>query len=358
MAYGTILKFDNDKYRVCFDFGKSNQGKRVRKYQIFDSKKEAEQAFNKHKVKMDEGIFVLPKNITFSEWLDYWLEHVIKQRVEGTTLYGYQGIIDRYLKEYLGSAKLQKLRSKDIQEYYSMLINEKKLSPNTVIKHHNLLTHTFKTAEKYEYINRNLMNAVEPPKKVKAEAKFYSTEQLGQLMSAVEGDRLEFIVKMCAYLGIRRGELCGLRWQDLDFEKRIIYIDNTRTSAGSAIIEKDTKTVSSNRKLHMPETLYQLLKKEQERQQRNKDFLGDAYHNSEYVCVMDDGKPYRPNYISDLFKDLLQKNNLPKIVLHELRNTFASLSNDANIPEFNIGKALGHAQPSTTKKIYTQRMLT
>lgn len=352
MAYGSITQ-RGDKYRVCFDYGIDREGRRVRKYRTFDTKRDATRAFNEHKVKMDKGTQILPSEYTFAQWLDYWYKDIILPQIEETTAYGYRGMIENYLKPQLGEIRLQKLTARDIQQYYTWLMDEKTLSPNTVIKHHNLLTNTLNAAERQEYITKNPMRAVSPPKKRQREAKFYTPEQLGILLDKAVGTRLELPVFICAYLGLRRGELCGLRWSDVDLGHQTITIENTRTQAGKKEIEKGTKTASSTRTLSLPETLCDMLKAAKEHQQACRAEYKNAYDDNDYVVVMEDGRPFRPNYLSELFGKFLADNDLPKIVLHELRHTFASLSNQAGIPAYNIGKALGHSTPATTQKIYT-----
>lgn len=352
MAYGSITQ-RGDKYRVCFDYGIDREGNRVRKYRTFDTKRDATRAFNEHKVEMDKGTQIIPSEYTFAQWLDYWYKDIILPQIEETTAYGYRGMIENYLKPQLGEIRLQKLTARDIQQYYTWLMGEKELSPNTVIKHHNLLTNTLNAAERQEYITKNPMRAVSPPKKRQREAKFYTPEQLGILLDKAVGTRLELPVFICAYLGLRRGELCGLRWNDVDLEHKTITIENTRTQAGKKEIEKGTKTASSTRTLYLPDTLCDMLKAAKEHQQACRAEYKNAYDDNDYVVVMEDGRPFRPNYLSELFSKFLADNDLPKIVLHELRHTFASLSNQAGIPAYNIGKALGHSTPATTQKIYT-----
>ena len=302
MAYGSITQ-RGDKYRVCFDYGVDREGKRVRKYRTFDTKRDAIRAFNEHKVKMDRGRRSCRANTRSRSGL-----------TTGTII--------------LSCHRSSKRR-------------------HTVIKHHNLLTNTLNAAERQEYITKNPMRAVSPPKKRQREAKFYTPEQLGVLLAKAVGTRLELPMFICAYLGLRRGELCGLRWSDVDLEHHTITIENTRTQAGKKEIEKGTKTASSTRTLYLPDTLCDMLKAAKEHQQACR----ATYKNT--VIVMEDGRPFRPNYLSELFGKFLADNDLPKIVLHELRHTFASLSNQAGIPAYNIGKALGHSTPATTKKIYT-----
>ena len=308
MAYGSITQ-RGDKYRVCFDYGVDREGKRVRKYRTFDTKRDAIRAFNEHKVKMDRGRRSCRANTRSRSGL-----------TTGTII--------------LSCHRSSKRR-------------------HTVIKHHNLLTNTLNAAERQEYITKNPMRAVSPPKKRQREAKFYTPEQLGVLLAKAVGTRLELPMFICAYLGLRRGELCGLRWSDVDLEHHTITIENTRTQAGKKEIEKGTKTASSTRTLYLPDTLCDMLKAAREHQQACRAEYKNAYDDNDYVVVMEDGRPFRPNYLSELFGKFLADNDLPKIVLHELRHTFASLSNQAGIPAYNIGKALGHSTPATTQKIYT-----
>lgn len=353
MAYGSISEITKGRFRVCFDYGKDHAGKRIRKYQTFSSKADAKRALNRHKVQMDEGNYVLPADWAFAQWMDYWYKNIISPQIEATTAYGYQNIIENYLKPTLGQCKLQKLTPKHIQEYYTVLLDNKGLSPSTVLKHHNLLTNMLNAAMRFEYIAKNPMDAVSPPRKKPHEAKYYTPEQLGKLLSLAAGTRLALPVYICAYLGLRRGELCGLRWQDLDFEQHTVTIDATRTQAGKQEIIKGTKTASSTRILYLPDTLEQMLRKEKEHQEECQAKYQNAYDANSYVIVMENGKPFRPNYLSELFKKFLDDHDLPKIVLHELRHTFASLSNQAGVPSFNISKAMGHSTPATTQKIYT-----
>lgn len=140
MAYGTITKKPNGKYALRLDYGTDVNGKRIRKQETYNTKSEAVRAFNKHKSQVDAGKSVLPSKETFAEWIEYWFNNIISQRIAETTAYGYRNIIKNYLEPYLGKYKLQQLSQNNIQEYYTWLLNEKELSAATVIKHHNLIT--------------------------------------------------------------------------------------------------------------------------------------------------------------------------------------------------------------------------
>ena len=353
MAHGSIMELENGKFRVCFEYGFDENGRRVRKHKTYASRKEAELMLARHDVAMEDGTIVKPREMTLNEWLAYWMKNMYMPRAAETSVYGYINIIDRHIVPVLGKIKLQRLKPMHIQKYYTKLMDEYKLSPNSVIKHHDLLNSALKAAVRQEYILKNPMEGVDRPKKIKHEASIYTPEQLQALFQLVRGNRLETAVKLGAYLGLRREEICGLKWKDVDFEKQTLRICRAMTQVGSEIVVKDTKTNASQRRLYIPNSLLTALQEEHNRQAENKKRFGDAWHNTGFVIVWEDGRPYRPNYISELFTKFLKKNSLPKIVLHELRHTFASISNEAGVQEFNIGKALGHANVGTTKKIYT-----
>lgn len=227
------------------------------------------------------------------------------------------------------------------------------LSPNSVRKHHDLLSSALKLAVRQDLLAVNPIGKVEPPKKLATGIRFYSPDELRQLLQLVSGTSLEVLVKLAGYLSLRREEILGLTWANVDFGQALVHIRQARTAAGSTIVEKDTKTLSSNRTLHMPDDVVQALLREQTRQQEYRAYLGTAYHDTDYVFTREDGRPYRPNYVSDLFTKFIRDNQLPYITLHSLRHTFATVANSLGVPMFDIGKALGYSTPATTSKIYT-----
>ena len=139
----------------------------------------------------------------------------------------------------------------------------------------------------------------------------------------------------------------------MDFQQRKIHIKTVRTAAGQLVVEKEPKTETSRRTLHMPSALEDALRREQARQQQYRDYLGDAYCGEGYVVAHEDGRPMRPNYASELFVSFVRKHGLPPRTRPGLRHSFASMANAKGIPMYDIGKALGHSSPSTTSKVYT-----
>ncbi len=358
MARKTIepnISYDDQRcrYYVCMDYGLGEDGRRIKHYQTYPNLTQARRGLREFQAERETFPAVAPRSITLDQWLDYWMKQVIRPNRAETTIYGYQKIIDNHLSEALGGVPLQKLTPQHLQCYYTMLLQEKGLSPNTVRRHHDLLSSCLHTALRQDMILRCPTERVIPPRVIPHEASFYGPAELKQLFLLVEGHWLELIVKLAGTLGLRREEICGLRWSSVDFEKRLIYIREARIAAGARIVQKETKNRSSNRVLYMGDELCRLLRRERARQAERRLALAGGWTDSGLVAVNARGEPYSPNAVSLAFTRFIRAHGLPTLTLHGLRHTFATVASAQGVPLFDIGKALGHSTPSTTGRIYT-----
>ena len=188
---------------------------------------------------------------------------------------------------------------------------------------------------------------MEPPRAKQKETSYYRPEELKRLYSLLEGHPLELCAKLAGSLGMRREEICGLRWESIDYQRQLLYIKEARTAFGATIVQKETKTRSSVRTLFIPDDVARLLQMEQERQ------ASKLEEPSPFVVLDHKGLPYSPNALSLAFTRFVLKNDLPRVTLHGLRHSFATVASFQGVPLFDIGKALGHATPATTGRIYT-----
>lgn len=349
---GSIQKVGK-KYRVTLELGKDENGKRLRDYFTFADQGEAERYLTDYKFKQQRNMVVQMNEMTVSEFMEHWLDNYVKYRCEETTIYGYNNIIRNHIIPYFGKMKLQELLTPHIQQYYNKhLMDEKGLSPNTVHKHHAVICSALKFATKQQLVYRNVALVADLPKIKRFTGKSYTREQLNTLLDKVAGTKLEVPVNLGVFLGLRREEIAGLKWRFVDLNKKIIHIEEVRTSAGRTIVEKPPKTDESRRVLRIEDNLFELLNKHKARQQYFKKLLGLDYYDSDYVWTREDGKPYRVNTLSDQFKSFLQKQDLPSIRLHDLRHTYCSILFDEGVPIEVIAELLGHSTIETTRKIY------
>ena len=358
MARKTIernISYDNVRrcYYVHLDSGMDDSGRRRRVYRTFPTLPQARKALATFLAERAIYCEVAPSTTTLDDWLRYWMDEIIKPNRAETTVYGYGKIIENHLSPALGTVQIQQLTPRQIQQYYAMLLRDKGLSPNTIRRHHDVLSAALRTAVRQDLLMRSPTERVEPPRMIPHEARFYSAENLKRLYAAVEGHWLELIVKLAGCLGLRREELCGLKWESVDFTRRRITIREARTAAGATIVQKETKNRSSARALHMVDELYPLLRREYARQAEDRLRLGEEWPDTGLVLVDRTGQPYSPNNISLAFMRFIRKKGLPDISLHGLRHTFATVASAQGVPLFEIGKALGHSTPATTGRIYT-----
>ena len=153
------------------------------------------------------------------------------------------------------------------------------------------------------------------------------------------------------YYGLRRSEICGLCWQDIDFEKNIIHIRNTRTRIATEVFEENTKSNTSNRILPLIPKVKEYLESLYAEQQNYKSIFGNSYTDNDFVCKWPDGKPLACDYISNNFRCLLKKNNLPQIKFHSLRHSFATyLANSNEVSISTVQIMLGHSTLDMTRR--------
>ena len=341
------------KYYVCMDYGLDETGKRVKKYKTYPTLAQARRGLRDFQTEQDTHQTVAPRSMTLDQWLEYWMEEVIQPNRAATTIYGYRKIIDNHLSDALGSVPIQKLTPQHLQQYYSMLMRDKGLSANTVRRHHDLLSCALHMALRQDIILRCPTERVEPPRVIPHEARFYTPAELKRLFGLVEGHWLELIVKLAGSLGLRREEICGLKWENVDFRRRLVLVREARTAYGATIVQKETKNRASVRTLYLPEEVLLLLGREQERQEEERARQGAVFNRTDHVILDHKGAPYSPNALSLAFTRFVRKNGLPRLTFHGLRHTFATIASCQGASLFDIGKALGHSTPATTGRIYT-----
>ena len=296
----------------------------------------------------------------FTTYLKEWLLSV-KNTIEENTYDSYKVIVNK-ICDYFEDKKilLNDLKPVEIQKFYTFLYS-KELTGNTVLHYHNVIRKALQTALKLDLILSNPADRVERPKKEQFIGSFYSQTELNTLFTLIKDDPLKLVIYLASFYGLRRSEVLGLKWEAFNFEDKTITIKHkaieTRKDNKRVILLKDkTKNQSSYRTLPLVDDIIVLLKEHQKQIDENKKLCGNSYNKKylDYICVDSLGKLFRPEYVTDHFTLIMNKNKnvLRKIRFHDLRHSCASLLLAKGIPMKEIQDWLGHSTYSTTANIY------
>ena len=294
-----------------------------------------------------------PEQLTLGQWLVYWLEQVITPSRTASTVHGYNMIIRNHIAPALGAIPLSGLTPPQIQSYLNKKLSEG-LCSNTVRKHYNVLHNALEHARRQEIILRNAAQHVVPPTSSRPTHHFYDSETMSKLFEILSGTSMEPVVKLAGYLGLRRSEICGLKWSHVDRENKVITIAEARTAVNGKSVDKGTKNRSSVRRLGYQglTDMEELMERLWQRRLEEMAQMGDAYNDQGFVLCHSGGQPYQADYLSNRLQRVLKKTELPYVTLHGLRHSFASIAHSRNVPLFGISKALGHSNTNTTAQIY------
>ena len=363
MARKTVernIAYDDQRklYYVSMELGRDENGKRIKQYRTFPTLAAARNGLRDFHAGLErerelERKLAPAQELDLAHWLEYWMDSIVRPNRAETTVYAYQKIIDNHIDPALGTVPLKRLTPKMVQEYYTETQRANGLSSNTMRRHHDLLSSALRSAVRQDVIPASPMERVEPPRVRTTESYFYNNQELKLLYQKIEGNILELAVKLAGSLGMRREEICGLKWENVDLQRHLVLIREARTAYGATIVQKETKNRASVRTLYLPDEVYLLLEQEQARQQQERCVQSPAYNPTDHVILDAKGEPYSPNALSLAFTRFVRKNDLPRLTFHGLRHTFATIASCQGASLFDIGKALGHATPATTGRIYT-----
>jgi integrase len=227
------------------------------------------------------------------------------------------------------------------------------LAPKTVRNVHVLIHRVLKDAVRWGYVVRNVADAADPPKVKPAELQVWSPAQLRAFLAHVKDDRQYAAWLLAATTGMRRGELLGLRWVDVDLDAARIAVRQPRVVADHAVHVSEPKTARSRRSIALDPVTVAALRQHQARQAADRAAVGPAYEDSGLVFTRPDGSPIHPQRFSDWFRQHLRGAGLPAIRLHDLRHSYATAALAAGIPAKVVSERLGHATIAITMDTYS-----
>ncbi|WP_300392179.1 tyrosine-type recombinase/integrase [Fusobacterium sp.] len=298
------------------------------------------------------------KYIYFTDYLKDWLNS-IKSGLEPNTVRNYTLNIERKIIPYFEPKKilLKELKAKDIQDFYTHCLNERKLNPNTVIRYHANIRKALQTALKQELVTSNQADLVDKPKKRKYIAKILSPDDIFEVLSFIKGTHLELPTFFSIYYGLRRSETAGLLWSNIDFKNKKITIGNSLIEGEKREIinRRKLKTKLSHRTIELIPEVEIFLLDLKKKQEHFKTVFKNSY-NKKYldnVCVKENGDIIKLNYITQKFKQITVKLGFEDIHFHCLRHSFSTNMYNGGMDMKELQAWLGHSSISTTMDTYS-----
>ena len=321
-------------------------------------KAEAELARLRAEFEPPKEVGALSSDMLFADYLLEWLE-IAKGRLAVATYSSYAAMIKKPVGPYFRQRNLtlRELEARHLQMFYSEML--RKVKPNTVIHYHAIIHSALKYAVKTDMLVQNVADKVDRPKKNSFQPVFLSAEEMQKMFEALRGTKLELPVLVAAFYGFRRGEVLGLKWDAIDFERGTISVIRTVTTITldgkqTEIEQQSAKTKSSLRTLPLIGSFREYFLQVKEAQELNKQICGNCY-NHEYdgfVFVDELGERMRANYLTSAFPKFLESHGLRRMRFHDLRHSCASLLLANGVPLKHIQEWLGHSDFTTTANIY------
>ena len=299
--------------------------------------------------------------VTFQKYCDYVIELKENRGLKHSTVVRYKDLAER-INGQIGHIRLKDLRVEHLNSLYTYLssdgLNKRsggKLSNKTIIEHHRLISTVLEQALKENLIPFNPAQRTNKPKVTAKDVNYFQIDDIKAIRSALESEPLKWktIVHLLLLTGARRGELLGLKWENVDFTNNRIYIcNNILYSSDIGVYESTPKTEKSKRYISLPQETMTLLKQYKSWQTAEMLRLGADYARKGFVFTQYNGLPMNPDGLSCYLRKFSAKYNLPHINPHAFRHTMASMLYFNNVDSVSISKRLGHAQVSTTANIY------
>ncbi|MGA5426644.1 tyrosine-type recombinase/integrase [Streptomyces koyangensis] len=328
----------------------SGNTKRLRVYG--KSRKEAHEKQTTALAQVRQGVLLPDRNWKLAEYLDYWLDRAVNAERRPNTHKRYEIVVRLHLKPGLGKKSLHQLSVRMVEDFYKKLLAEG-ATRNTVYQAQKVLSAALTHAMRQELLLRNVARLAEMPRYKPKEGQYWTAQEAIRFLNAAQSDPLYYAFALTVLYGLRRGEVLGIRWRDVDFEKGVLHIRQQIQRIDGKLQEVELKTESSERDEPLLATAREVLMKQQAKQAdarlaASADWLG-AGTDEELVFTTRTGNPIEPRNLYRSFHRILEKHGIRRIKLHELRHTNGTAQKDLDVPERDTQAVLGHSSVSTTR---------
>ncbi|MCC7085164.1 MAG: site-specific integrase [Pirellulales bacterium] len=350
---GSIYQRSADgRWIAMISTGYDATGKRRRRAIYGWTKKEVQDKLSRLQTAKLDGTLSEPTKQTVAAFLTRWLEDAARPTIKETTYVNYKAIIKNHIAPRIGGIALQKLTPANVQWLYGELERDGR-SVYVRRQVHAALHRALKIAVKWGLIPRNAAHSVEPPRVPATDIHQLDPEQVGTLLDAARGDRLEALYVLAISSGMRLGELFALQWADIDLKAGAVMVRHTLTEINGKLTLTEPKSAKGRRRIDLPAMAITALHEHRKRQ------LADGHGGGPWVFCNRSGGPLRKSHFQEQkFYPLLKSAGLPRMRFHDLRHTAASLLLALGVHPKVVQERLGHSQISVTMDVYSHVMPT
>lgn len=360
MARGHIRARGKGTWAVVIELERGADGKRRQKWHtVRGTKRDAERTLARLLHTSDVGEYVAPQRLTVAQFLQRWFDDAASRRLAPASSSRYEEQIRLYLAPGLGLIRLTSLSSLQIQAFYSGLLDgdpksgRKPLAPQSVRQVHNVLRQSLQQAIRWQMISRNPADGVELPRRPDATPSIFTQDELGQITAASAGQPIYLPLILAIATGMRRNEILGLRWSDVDLIAGRLAVRTALVQVGRHLELREPKSPSSRRPIDLPQFALLLLSRHREEQARLRDAAPSLYRDQGLVICRHDGSPAIPRVLNQRFAALLRQTGLPPRRFHDLRHTHATLLLQQGIHPKVVSERLGHSRVAITLDRYS-----
>jgi integrase len=359
---GHVYRRARRSWTIVYDLpADTSTGKRRQKSQsVKGTKRDAERALREVLLSLEQGSYVRPNKLTVGELLRQWLRDYASMNTTDRTQESYVSIIERHLIPGLGRIALVDLGAQAIQGYYANKLSEGRvdgrggLSARSVVYHHRILSKALDYAVKMGLAVRNVAKLVDAPRVARVTMQTFSPEEVSRFLDVARDTDYYVYFATLLYTGLRRGELLGLRWRNLDLGSGKLSVVETAYRLGNGEYRiKEPKTPQSRRTVVLPPSLVELLRAYRFDQELLRIQLGISSGSDDFVFIRADGSPINPNAVTLAFRRIIKRAGLKHIRIHDLRHTHATLMLMAGIHPKVVSERLGHANIGITLDLYS-----
>ncbi len=302
------------------------------------------------------GVLATGEDLTVGAYLSRWLAHA-RGRVRAKTYEGYEALIRLYAVPALETIPLALLTPMQVQHLYDETLSgspsRAPVGAGTVLNLHLVLTQALGQAVRWGLLGSNPAKGAQPPRPRRPELAVVTAELASRFLAATAGTRLELPAAIAIATGMRRGEILGLRWDDLDEGLTLAQVRRTLQSTGGRLVFESPKTNRSRRAVALPEFLRPYLLRQREDQTRRREASGDGWREHGVVVDQGDGAPLNPGTLSAGWVKFLRTSGLPHVRFHDLRHAHATLMLLKGVHPKIVSERLGHASVGITLDTYS-----